>query len=138
MSDDEAKAVADGKISFEEYDAAVTRFRECMAANGTPIENFRFDEPTRQYEWTVWESYFDNPGAQACERELQMTDMLWQNQVETELEAEQAPLREERRVKIIECMRTKGADVESDLPYGELMVRASQEFPECVDEQFPT
>jgi hypothetical protein len=62
-----------------------------------------------------------------------MTDMLWQNQVASELEAEQAPLREERRVKIIECMRAKGAEVESDLPYGQLMVRASTEFPEGVD-----
>lgn len=132
LSDEEQNAISDERISFEEYKQAVTRFRECMEANGTPIENFRYDEKTRQYDWTVWEEYFDNPGAKACEAELAPFDMQWQDQVEDEL----APVREERRVKIIECMRAKGASVDPDLPYPALIVRAVREFPACVEAAF--
>ena len=132
LSDDEAKATSDRQISFEVYERAVLRYRECMAANGTPIENFHYDERTRQYDWTVWEEYFENPGAQACEAELAPVDMQWQYLVEDEL----APEREARRVKIIECMQAKGAEVDPNLPYRELMVRAVPECPECVDAAF--
>ena len=56
-----------------------------MEANGTPIQNFRYDEKTRQYDRTVSDEYLDNPGAKACEAELAPFDMHWQYQVEDEL-----------------------------------------------------
>ena len=129
MSDDESQAVSDGKISFEEYEKAVFRYRACMESNGTPLGDFHYADDLERYSWTVWEDYFDNPGAKACEAEFQLTDMLWQAQVETK----QAPQREARRVRIIDCMRAKGADVDDDVPYPHVMIRAAREYPDCID-----
>jgi hypothetical protein len=129
---DDVDAVSDRPVSFEEYERAVLRYRECMAANGTPLGDFRYDGPTRLYDWTVREGSFDSPGAQACDNEFTSIDRQWQSQVEHL----QGPAREARRVKIIECMQGKGADVDPNLPYRELMMRAVPEFPECVESAF--
>lgn len=132
MDDDEGQPTSNGVITFEEYERAVLRFRERMAANGTPLGDFRFDEQTQLYDWTVREEYFSDPGAQACDTEFKPIDMAWQARVEPLLE----PARERRRVQIIECMRANGADVDLDLPYRALMVWAVPEFPECVEAAF--
>ncbi len=39
-------------------------------------------------------------------------------------------------MKVIECMRAKGASVDPDLPYPALIVRAVRYFPKCVDAAF--
>src|SRR4051794_18036649 len=82
LNQNDIDAVSDRPVSFEEYERAVLRYRERMAANGTPLGDFRYDEPTRLYDWTVREDYFDNPGAQACDNEFASIDRQWQSQVE--------------------------------------------------------
>ena len=102
-----------------------------MEANGTPLHDFHYDQEEKDYYWTVDEEYFENRGAQRCEDDFRPTDMLWQDQVETE----QEPEREARRLAIIKCMRDKGFDVDPDPLYPDLIWRAKEESPECVDAQ---
>jgi hypothetical protein len=71
-------------------DAALAVFSHCGGVTTTESgfcrSTNRFDEQTRQYDWSVLEEYLNDPGAQSCENKFKSIDMEWQARVEPLLE----------------------------------------------------
>lgn len=52
-ADQQAVALADGVVTFEEYEAAYGRFSDCLAAAGFPLIESRLDPVTEQYQYVI-------------------------------------------------------------------------------------
>lgn len=71
-SDQQAAALDDDMVTFEEYRAGFDRFAECMERDGRPISNVHFDPTTQLYS-------YEYDGVDDCyERELYALDVTWQ------------------------------------------------------------
>lgn len=71
-STQQAAALDDDSVTFEEYDAGFHRFADCMERDGRPITNVDFDPATQLYS-------YEYDGVDDCyERELYALDVTWQ------------------------------------------------------------
>lgn len=71
-SDQQAAALDDDMVTFDEYQAGFDRFAECMERDGRPISNVHFDPTTQLYS-------YEYDGVDDCyERELYALDVTWQ------------------------------------------------------------
>jgi hypothetical protein len=52
-TDQQAAALADGVVTFEEYEAAYGRFSDCLTAAGFPLIESRLDPVTEQYQYVI-------------------------------------------------------------------------------------
>lgn len=71
-SEQQAAALDDDTVTFEEYQAGFRRFAECMKRDGRPISNVELDPTTQLYS-------YEYDGIDDCyERELYALDVTWQ------------------------------------------------------------
>ena len=71
-SDQQAAALNDDTVTFEEYQAGFRRFADCMERDGRPISVVELDPTTQLYSWGY-------DGIDDCyERELYALDVTWQ------------------------------------------------------------
>jgi hypothetical protein len=68
-------ALADGRVTFDEYEAGFLRFKDCMANAGYPLKEVRFDQSTQLYLYVTT----GNGTADGCySSDFEPLDMAWQ------------------------------------------------------------
>ena len=73
------RAVEDGSVTFEEYEAGLLRFADCMESGGHPLADVQFDEATQLYDYLVAGEAVDGGLEDDCYiGEFQDLDRLWQ------------------------------------------------------------
>jgi hypothetical protein len=79
--------IADRKATFEEYQAAFARFRECLHADGYEVQDVRLSKE-RIYEYQLPDgATLESDDAMRCEnREFRFTSILWVAQVVADAE----------------------------------------------------
>ena len=72
------EALADGRASFEEYEAAVLRYVDCLTDAGYPPIGLRLDEATMLYDYRVVGGAVDSGADGACyAQELSEVGTAW-------------------------------------------------------------
>ena len=74
----------DGDVSFEEYDAAALRYRECLLDAGMRLGGFDLDPETQIYTVLVDRDMDADPQASQCYAAFGPIDAAWQIRVEAE------------------------------------------------------
>ncbi|HQZ36749.1 MAG TPA: hypothetical protein PK020_20150 [Ilumatobacteraceae bacterium] len=71
-STEQAAALTDDEVTFDEYEAGFQRFSDCMRSDGRPISDVSFDPLTQLFNYAY-------DGIDDCyERELYALDVSWQ------------------------------------------------------------
>ncbi len=71
-STEQAAALTDDEVTFDEYQAGFQRFSNCMRDDGRPLDNVSFDPATQLFNYAY-------DGIDDCyERELYALDVSWQ------------------------------------------------------------
>lgn len=69
------EALADGRVTLQEYQAGFQRYRTCVAEAGAPLSDVRFDSATSLYVYTASGA----PAAEGCYvKEFYALDLIWQ------------------------------------------------------------
>lgn len=117
VPDAQEAALADGVVTFEEYERAAFEYKGCVEESGYNFAAFGFSTDSGLYEWLV------NTEADACYDPLfGQIDRAWQARVW----AEQTNAREARRLRLVACLRAEGLPVDEAARLNEVLIFAGQ------------
>lgn len=113
------EALADGEVTFEEYERAAFEYKACMEDSGSAFAGFNFSAERQMYEWLV-DSEADPNG---CYDSLfRIVDRIWQARVFID----QADEREARRLRLVGCLIDEDLPVDASAPLNEILIFAGQ------------
>jgi hypothetical protein len=79
QSEAQKQALADGRVTFDEYEAGFLRYKDCVASAGYPLTNVQFDSATQLYRADVAGAAVDGGADDQCyRREFEALDKSWQ------------------------------------------------------------
>ena len=79
QSEAQKAALADGRVTFDEYEAGFLRYKDCLASTGYPLTNVQFDSATQLYRADVAGAAVDGGADDQCyRREFEALDKSWQ------------------------------------------------------------
>jgi hypothetical protein len=78
-STEQREALADGDVTFSEYEAGLFRFADCLSSLGYPVTAIELKSDIQLYYYEVLEAAVESGAEQACYgREFEALDMAWQ------------------------------------------------------------
>ncbi|QGH69175.1 hypothetical protein [Pseudactinotalea sp. HY158] len=125
MSAAQAEEISDRVATAEEYQAAFTRYRECLRASGFELEDVRFEN--HEYHFGVPNAAVSDGADYECyQAEYRYVDILWQNSDLVQEARDPSPA-------FRECLQERGIEPAENMnEILEQLREAGIEPPECL------